>query len=679
MRVLKGSNQVQLDGRIVEQFALSGLSVDHLRLMRIELVPPNADRRIPVPVAAARIPYFDVNGKKTPFARLRTLEDWTPPGESKLRRYAQPRNSGNHVYLPPLTDRPWREIAADSSIDLIVTEGEKKAASGCAHGFPTLGLGGVWNWKSDTGPIKDLDLIDWDTRTVFLAFDSPDVQRNRNVSKALDALAEELRGRGAIVRFVHFPCGGEKVGLDDFLVAHGAEAMPELLEHATDVPQDAVSELNAELAVVAIGAKAMILRESVGREGQTVVDFARPPDVAPLYLNRTVTVRTARTVKQVPAFDIWLRSSRRRQFKAVVFEPAGTSPDNYNLWRGFAVEPIPGDCTLFIDHVRDNICSGDAGLFAYVMGWMAHAVQKPQELPGTALVLRGKQGVGKSVFCRWFGSLFGSHFVQVTQQSHLLGNFNSHLQHAFCVSAEEAVWAGDKAAEGVLKAMITEPTRLIEGKGKDPITVRNFTRLLVSSNHDWPVPAGMEERRMVVIDVGQGKMQDVGYFAALGNQMEGGGLSAFLDVLLKRDITEFDTRRIPKTGALLDTKLRTAPPRVRFWHELLQAGYNNRDTGTWEPEVMCQQLHALYSEVAQHSGERRRALETELGRTLHDLVPGLSEVRRRERAGGPQVRKWRFPSLEECRRAFEAKIGQHVEWLSVAVEGGETAKRRKKP
>ena len=70
--------------------------------------------------------------------------------------------------------------------------------------------------------------------------------------------------------------------------------------------------------------------------------------------------------------------------------------------------------------------------------------------------LRGRQGTGKGIFCTQFGRLFGQHFVHVERSSHLTGHFNSHLKDKLIVYADEAFWAGDKKAEGVLKAMITE-------------------------------------------------------------------------------------------------------------------------------------------------------------------------------------------------------------------------------
>ena len=117
------------------------------------------------------------------------------------------------------------------------------------------------------------------------------------------------------------------------------------------------------------------------------------------------------------------------------------------------------------------------------MDFLADAVQYPSTRPGVALVLRGDQGVGKGVFISNFGKLFGAHFKHVSSSHHLVGNFNSSLKDALIVFADEAFWAGDKASEGRLKALITEDTNVIEMKGRDAFPVKNHVRLFVASNN----------------------------------------------------------------------------------------------------------------------------------------------------------------------------------------------------
>ena len=108
----------------------------------------------------------------------------------------------------------------------------------------------------------------------------------------------------------------------------------------------------------------------------------------------------------------WLAHKDRRTYDGVEFFPArgpeqGT-PKYFNLWRGFSVHPTPEILALspkerrlkyavFYDHLTTNICSGDPAVFKWVWHWFAHILQRPRERVGTALVLRGKMGVGKTV------------------------------------------------------------------------------------------------------------------------------------------------------------------------------------------------------------------------------------------------------------------------------------------
>ena len=90
-----------------------------------------------------------------------------------------------------------------------------------------------------------------------------------------------------------------------------------------------------------------------------------------------------------------------------------------------------------------------------------------------------------------FSRLFGPYTIEVSQSSHLVGNFNAHLQNKLLVYADEAFWAGDKRAEGALKAIITEDKIAIEMKGIDVQSSSNFARLILASNNDWVVPAAL--------------------------------------------------------------------------------------------------------------------------------------------------------------------------------------------
>ena len=157
----------------------------------------------------------------SPYVRVR-LDSPRPMSDGSSARYLTRRGERNHLYLPP--NLPSSALS-DPTVALTITEGEKKALKACQEGIPCVGLAGVWCWKTkidgESVALPGLDSIVWRGRQAVIAFDS-DSQTNRSVRAAQDALAEELAGREAQVRIPKLPAGpnGEKVGLDDYLLAH---------------------------------------------------------------------------------------------------------------------------------------------------------------------------------------------------------------------------------------------------------------------------------------------------------------------------------------------------------------------------------------------------------------------------------------------------------------------------
>ena len=312
-----------------------------------------------------------------------------------------------------------------------------------------------------------------------------------------------------------------------------------------------VKELNKTYATAVAGARPVIIVEAPGE----------PVELWPVEtLHHMLRGRfVMHGDKKVALAKHWLENPLRRQYRGIEFAPEGARQGYYNLWRGLVVKPKRGDCSKFLAHIHDNVCCGDADLFDWVVGWFAHMVQRPAERIGTALILKGEQGTGKTIVGNIVGSLFGPHYQVVDASRYLTGNFNGHLAACMLLQAEEAFFAGDKAAEGRLKNMVTSETHLIERKGAEPIELRNYVRLFVTSNSDWVVPAGAHERRFAVLEVSSARMQDNDYFGAIVTEMKNGGREALLDHLLNFDLTKVNLRRIPQTAALLEQKLNHYP------------------------------------------------------------------------------------------------------------------------
>ena len=246
-------------------------------------------------------------------------------------------------------------------------------------------------------------------------------------------------------------------------------------------------EMNHKHAVIKVGGKTMILNEDFNPDsGRIEPTFSTISDFRAWYNNQLV--QDGKTVKSKAT--VWLDWPDRRQCKGIVFSPEKNVPGYYNLFQGFAVSPIPGDWELMKTHIFEVIAGGNEDAYRYIYGWLANLVQHPAGRRYVALVLRGLQGTGKGTFVEFVGKIFGQHFLQITQPGQLTGRFNSHLTGKLLVFADEAVWGGDKAAEGTLKGLITEDHLASEAKGRDVISVRNHARFILASNEQWCAPGG---------------------------------------------------------------------------------------------------------------------------------------------------------------------------------------------
>lgn len=369
----------------------------------------------------------------------------------------------------------------------------------------------------------------------------------------------------------------------------------------TDPAAAAIEEINRKYALVRIGDRPFILCVGTDRgldHGLVLMTVAGFHDWLRPHM---VWVGD----RHVQASKLWMASNRRRQYEGIVFDPCRDAPpDCYNLWRGFAVERRTGSCQRFLDHVADNVCNGDKALFSWVIGWFAALVQYPWDKVGTSIVLRGAQGTGKTIVGQTVGRLLGEHYAPASSARYVTGRFNSHLAKCLLLQLDEATWGGDHAAAGALKDLITGEWQFIECKGKEPVRVRNYVRLLITSNRAWVVPAGLEERRFCMLDVADHRRQDHQYFRAILDELDAGGYEALLDYLLSFDLSDVPLHNVPRTPALLEQAVHSLSPDHQWWLDVLGSGVLPGDTdGTGQTE--CAVLHKAYVATTQLLGVTR--------------------------------------------------------------------------
>lgn len=366
---------------------------------------------------------------------------------------------------------------------------------------------------------------------------------------------------------------------------------------------------------------------------------------------------------------VWLRHRYRRQFQQVRFVPnEDLGPKIRNLWHGFAFEPKKGDCSLYLAHLKENICRNESLKYDYLIPWMAYAVRHPNEQGHAAVVVQGLKGVGKNVFAEGFAALWGQHSLVVSDSSRITNNFNAHLRALCVLVADEAFFAGDRRHEGKLKSLVTSGVLDIEAKGVDVVQVPNLLHIIILGNDRWLIPASPEERRYLVMNCSDKYRNDQKYFGAIQRQLDQGGYAALLYYLMYEvDMTNFNVRNVPHTAELRAQMTETLRDVERVWYDCLYTGII--------PGRLQKDGTALLRTIdlvnwAGGNGRWNGVKPQHVGGLLGDGTidqPGMKFVHERALAQGERLRYWIIPKLSTARDIWD-KLRVKNEWPD---DGGE--------
>lgn len=400
---------------------------------------------------------------------------------------------------------------------------------------------------------------------------------------------------------------------------------------------EAVAEWNKSHAVARIKGRTYILTEEPDELGNPSYVLSAERDFLLFYRNRTVNLpkmtKTGVSWERKPSAPIWLGHDDRRSVTKIVFKPSSNvAPHEYNVFKGWGVDPSeydPADptkgCKKILDLCRRLLGTGYNGDWG--MAWLADMIQNPEDKPGTALVMRSKEGAGKGTLMNAvLGPILRNAYVHIGNRKHLTSNFNSILQGTLLFFVDEAIWAGDKEGEGALKSLITEPSLMIEGKGKDAFAIANLARIVFASNEKWVVPVGPYGRRFHVVDCDEEMAQNVRYFEEVRAEANSGGREAFMAYLLNFDTSKFDLRNPPVTDALVSQKIQTLrSDSVGHWffERLYEGALHGKDDSLAQgfPKVITRdRVRDSYAAYCQRMNVRYPAAAEEIGSFMKEKL-----------------------------------------------------------
>lgn len=510
---------------------------------------------------ALKIPYYRPGTVAEPlrphprwpgFYRVRYLGD-PPPSfadqtAAKESRYAQPPGSGVCAYFPRgVCD--WADTLKDVKRPLIITEGELKAAKACCESFPTIGLGGVFNWKSGrdgVGFLPELEAIPWERRKVFLAFDS-DFRTNPMVLAAMGALADMLYDRGALPFVAPLPELGEgkKTGLDDFLIARGPERFRDALNEAQPLTlARALWTLNDEVTYVADPGVVL-----VNATGQKVAPekFSAHAYANRGYYEQVLDEKGETKLVKANAAKSWLSWPLRSEVGRMAYEPGEQKGIHqncagyvYNVWKGWGAEPKEGDAKPFFDLLQHLFVGTGGKELEWFLNWCAYPLQHPGYKLFTAALFHGSQtGTGKSLVGMTLGKIYGPNFAYL-RQTDLLDERREWAENKqFALGDEVTGTDGRRKHSDFIKTMITQDRIRLNPKYVPSYDVEDRINYFFTSNHPDAFFLEEADRRFFVHEVTVGPLA-AEFYDRYAAWLENGGAGHLFYALLKRDLKSFN-------------------------------------------------------------------------------------------------------------------------------------------
>jgi hypothetical protein len=260
--------------------------------------------------------------------------------------------------------------------------------------------------------------------------------------------------------------------------------------------------------------------------------------------------------------DKWLGDPTMRTYTRTSYEACSDTtvfifpppPPPVFLYTTYTCEPNLQSLSIF-DELLDILTNNQISIKTYILNWLAHLIQKPQDLPGVALIFIGQKGAGKDTLGDFFGEyIIGlKNYQNFSNQTQYFDKYDETKNNKFLIKVEEInkKTLDDGVNGETFKSSITSPTITINPKGKPAYTVKNYQHIIATSNNANSVDVGQKERRYCISVVSPSKIGDSDYWCKLRNDLfNPSGALAVTNMLLERDITQFNPRILPKNAYL---------------------------------------------------------------------------------------------------------------------------------
>lgn len=261
--------------------------------------------------------------------------------------------------------------------------------------------------------------------------------------------------------------------------------------------------------------------------------------------------------KEQNGFDVWWKeASPLEGIKTFPYKPMGEIEEDgyrwFNDWEEAPVKEGKGTPKLFYEHLLKNVCNDDETVFNYLKHWIWDLIANPDHRNGVGVAITGKQGCGKSSVFKALQKCFHPKYsATIDNTEQLLNKFDADWKSCVLVAVEEACFAGDRKSGvwGKMKSMITDDETSIERKNFDRYKTTSMLHFIITGNNAHIVPKEKGDRRYLVLECNDNRLQDVDFFQKMFDEMENGGAKKLIEEAQRHaeEARRFPFHKMPTT------------------------------------------------------------------------------------------------------------------------------------
>lgn len=319
------------------------------------------------------------------------------------------------------------------------------------------------------------------------------------------------------------------------------------------------------------------LYEGIG--GSIEMGFHNQNDIKLLTADKCFKKATSKGIVNVSFFPEWLKDENKKTYTHPVFYPGVLPAGNqgFNTFTGFNATSLTCEkrnnlVNAFIQSVN-NLTNNQPD---YLIKYIAHIFQKPEQLPGIAILFQSEEGYGKDTLRQMIAKLIGNKYIHETSDMEsIFGSFNSSLANKLLLVLNEMEGKNGCAYKDRMKALWTAELVELNEKNVKRWKQQNFMRAFIYSNNKRPIQIPYDDRRYVVYRSTLIKPPQEFFDSTYALMDEPEEQLGLYDYLMNIDLTDFNIKKRPHTDVYETMKTSSISPLYEFIYDLLDNKIKN--------------------------------------------------------------------------------------------------------